>query len=73
MNVETFQGRRSVLRDCCVIEDNTVLAPETVVPPFTRYGGSPGMHVGDVPECQVDLMIDFTRSYYQHFQPIKIV
>ncbi|XP_060530384.1 dynactin subunit 5 [Cylas formicarius] len=63
-------GRRCILKDCCVIEDNTVLAPETVVPPFTRYSGSPGKQVGDLPECQADLMIDFTRSYYQHFQPV---
>ncbi|XP_025829241.1 dynactin subunit 5 [Agrilus planipennis] len=62
-------GRRCHLRDCCVIEDNTILAPETVVPPFTRYSGSPGIQVGEVPECQQDLMIDFTRSYYQHFVP----
>ncbi|EFA02593.1 dynactin subunit 5 [Tribolium castaneum] len=66
-------GRRCILKDCCVIEDNTVLAPETVVPPFTRYGGSPGMNIGDLPECQADLMVDYTRSYYQHFQPTKII
>nr|CAD7257587.1 unnamed protein product [Timema shepardi]CAD7576438.1 unnamed protein product [Timema californicum] len=62
-------GRRCVLKDCCMIEDNTVLPPETVVPPFTRYGGSPGVCVGDVPECMQDLMLDYTRNYYQHFLP----
>ena len=31
-----------MLKDCCKIEDNTVLAPETVVPPFTVFSGSPG-------------------------------
>ena len=36
------QGRRSVLKDCCAIADNTVLPPETVVPPFTIFSGSPG-------------------------------
>lgn len=67
-----LQGRRSVLKDCCIIEDNTILPPETVVPPFTRYAGSPGRCVGDAPECTQDHMIDFTRSYYQHFVPNKI-
>lgn len=52
-----------------MVEDNTVLGPETVVPPFMRYGGSPGMPVGDLPECTQDLMQDFTRSYYEHFVP----
>ncbi|KAK4887563.1 hypothetical protein RN001_003834 [Aquatica leii] len=66
-------GRRCVLKDCCIIEDNAIIAPETIIPPFTRYGGSPGMEVGSVPECQQDLMIDFTRSYYQHFVPARIL
>ncbi|RZC43146.1 dynactin subunit 5 [Asbolus verrucosus] len=66
-------GRRCILKDCCVIEDNTILAPETVVPPFTRCRGSPGTNVSDLPECQADLMVDYTRSYYQHFQPNKII
>lgn len=66
-------GRRCVLKDCCVIADDSILAPETVVPPFTRYSGSPAMQVGEVQECQQDLMIDFTRSYYQHFVPARII
>lgn len=62
-------GRRSVLKDCCAIADNTVLAPETVVPPFTLYSGSPGIFTSELPECTQDLMIDITKSYYQHFIP----
>ena len=42
------QGRRSVLKDCCAIADNTVLPPETVVPPFTIFSGSPGNCFGGV-------------------------
>ncbi|XP_047001341.1 uncharacterized protein LOC124618910 [Schistocerca americana] len=64
-------GRRCVLKDCCMIEDDTVLPPETVVPSFTRYAGSPGVCVGELPECTQDLMIEFTRNYYQHFLPAK--
>jgi len=60
------------LKDCCVIDDNTILAPETVVPSFTRYNGNPGIQENEVPECQMDLMIDYTKSYYQHFLPAKI-
>uniref|UniRef100_A0A1B6DP10 Dynactin subunit 5 n=1 Tax=Clastoptera arizonana TaxID=38151 RepID=A0A1B6DP10_9HEMI len=64
-------GRRCVLKDCCMIEDNTILAPETVVPSYTVYSGSPGLCTGELPECTQELMIDFTRSYYQHFLPLK--
>ena len=64
-------GRRSVLKDCCAIADNTVLPPETVVPPFTIFGGSPGIFTGNLPECMQDIMTDVTKSYYQHFVPLK--
>ncbi|XP_065220090.1 dynactin subunit 5 [Planococcus citri] len=62
-------GRRCILKDCSMIADGTVLPPETVVPSFARYGGSPGVYVGELPECTQELMIDYTRSYYQHFVP----
>lgn len=65
-------GRRSVLKDCCAIADNTVLPPETVVPPFTLYSGSPGVFTSELPECTQDLMMDITKSYYQHFLPDSI-
>ena len=42
-------GRRCVLKDCCVIEDNSVLSPETVVPTFARYSGSPGLAINAIP------------------------
>nr|QBH72931.1 dynactin subunit P25 [Liposcelis bostrychophila] len=64
-------GRRCVLKDGCMIEDNTILPPETVVPSFTRVGGS-GVAVDELPECTQDLMIDFTKTYYQHFLPVKV-
>nr|QBH72928.1 dynactin subunit P25 [Frankliniella cephalica] len=62
-------GRRCILKDCCYIEDNTVLPPETVVPSFSRYAGSPGVCVGELPECTQELMVDLTKNYYQHFLP----
>ncbi|ELU09048.1 hypothetical protein CAPTEDRAFT_176585 [Capitella teleta] len=62
-------GRRCILKDCCAIADNTVLPPETVVPSFTVFSGSPGVFTSELPECTQDLMIDVTRSYYQHFKP----
>ena len=67
-----LQGRRCVLKDCSMIEDNTILPPETVVPSFTKFGGSPGLCIGELPECTQEMMTDFTRSYYQHFIPRKM-
>ncbi len=65
-----LQGRRCILKDCCVIEDNAVLPPETVVPTFTRYGGSPAARVADLPECTQDVMVEFTKNYYKNFVPV---
>ncbi|XP_075220077.1 dynactin 5, p25 subunit [Lycorma delicatula] len=66
-------GRRCILKDCCRIADNTILPPETVVPPFTMYSGSPGLCVDELPEVTQDIMVDFTRSYYQHFVPAPLI
>ena len=66
-----LQGRRCVLKDCCMIEDGAIVPPETVVPTFTRYGGSPASKVGELPECTQDMMTDFTKSYYKKFTPVK--
>lgn len=42
---------RSVVKDCCIIEDGTVIPPDMVVPPFSRVRGVPGRVVGCLPEC----------------------
>ncbi|GFW41307.1 dynactin subunit 5 [Trichonephila clavipes] len=65
-----FVGRRCVLKDCCMIADNSVLSQETVVPAFSMYSGSPGMYTKELPECTQDLMMDFTKGYYQHFKAL---
>ena len=62
-----IQGRRCILKDCCMIADNTVLPSETVVSPFTVYSGSPGHCTDELPEATQDLMIDYTKSFYQHY------
>jgi dynactin-5 len=63
-------GRRCVLKDCAMVADNTVLAAETIVPSFAIYKGSPGLHTEDQPDCIQDLMMEYTKSYYQHFLPL---
>jgi len=62
-------GRHCVLKDCCLIADNTVLPQGTVVPAFAVYSGSPGLFSSELPECTQDIMIDFTKGYYEHFKP----
>lgn len=68
----SLQGRRSVLKDCCYIEDGAVVPPETIVPSFTRFAGSPATCIEELPECTLDLMVDFTKNYYEHFLPARV-
>ena len=65
------QSRSCILKDCCRIEDNTVLPPETIVPPFMIYAGNPGQCVGELPPSTQEIMSEVTRGVYQHFKPIK--
>ncbi len=63
------QAKRSILKDCCIIEDGTVIPPDTVVPAFAVMSGNPGRQVGEAPEAMEDLMTEYTRSFYRHFKP----
>ena len=42
---------RSKIHDCVIIEKNTVIPPDMVIPPFSRVRGNPGKIVGSLPEC----------------------
>lgn len=73
------QGRRCTIRDCCIIEDGAVVPPETTVASFMKFTAK-GMIQGDqgnpnfVPPAMQDLMVDFTKSYYENFRsalPVK--
>mmetsp|Transcript_2454 Transcript_2454/g.3588 ORF Transcript_2454/g.3588 Transcript_2454/m.3588 type:complete len:202 (+) Transcript_2454:115-720(+) len=60
-------GKRSMVSSCVKILDNTVLAPNTVCPPFTVFGGSPGKVVGRLPPSFQHYCIDQTVTFYKNF------
>ena len=45
-------GPRSVIKDCAVIRDGTVLGSDGVIPPFAIVGGRPGLIGGDTGESR---------------------
>ncbi|XP_003739899.1 dynactin subunit 5 [Galendromus occidentalis] len=62
-------GRKAVLRDCCMIADNSVVSPETTVPSYAIYAGVPARYAGELPGPCQDIMADYTNSYYLNFIP----
>ncbi len=45
------QSARCILKDCCHIEPGTVLAPDTVIPPYALVRGVPGQYIACVRAC----------------------
>ncbi|XP_073821843.1 dynactin 5, p25 subunit [Musca autumnalis] len=65
-------GRRCVLKDCCIIEDGAVLPPETTVGSYMRFTAKGTIEGGQgnpnfVPTAMQDHMVDYTKSFYEHF------
>ena len=64
-----LQGPRCILRDCCCLQDGTVLAADTVVPPFAMFGGSPGVLICELPECTPELFQEKATNAFERFKP----
>merc|ERR1712154_397299 len=68
-------GEGSVINNKCVVEDcgmvmeNTVLAPGTVVPPYTVFAGNPGRCIGRLPPTFDMIMNEHTHAFYAAFKP----
>jgi len=43
-------GKFSIIKDCVRIEEGTVVAPNTIIPPYSRVAGRPGVVVEELPE-----------------------
>ena len=60
-------GRFAIIKDCARILDGSVVAPNTVIPSFSIFAGSPATMVGELPEtfsesCEAK-MKDFSRRF----------
>ncbi|KAJ3237046.1 hypothetical protein HDU81_010049 [Chytriomyces hyalinus] len=62
-------GRFAIIKDCAQILDNTVIAPNCIIPSFSVYGGNPGLLVEELPECWPQVMEKEAKLYYSIFTP----
>jgi dynactin-5 len=63
---------RTILKDFCVVEANTVILADTVVPPFTIVGGDPGKMIGEVAESMSTVGPQDAIARYKAFLPKDI-
>ena len=67
--------KNSIISNRCQIQDNSmiledsVLAPDTVVPSFSVYGGRPARFLGELTEAMPFIMKDFTLDFIRKFKP----
>eukprot|EP00823_Brevimastigomonas_motovehiculus_P005950 TRINITY_DN463_c0_g2_i1.p1 TRINITY_DN463_c0_g2~~TRINITY_DN463_c0_g2_i1.p1 ORF type:complete len:252 (-),score=77.58 TRINITY_DN463_c0_g2_i1:58-813(-) len=62
-------SKRCILSACCRVEDDSILAPGTVVPPFTVFSGNPARMMGRLPETYELTAREHAMEYYKYFLP----
>jgi dynactin-5 len=62
-------GPRCIISPCCEILDGSVLAANSVTPPFSIWSGIPAVQVGKLPESYQLVWQEHTRAFYRNFQP----
>jgi dynactin-5 len=63
-------GHRSVLKDNCKILDGSVVPADTVIPPFTVWGGRPAVMVGELPETSMIIHKELAVQFFRNFQGV---
>ncbi|KAJ1341551.1 hypothetical protein BSLG_003974 [Batrachochytrium salamandrivorans] len=57
-------GRFVVIKDCVKILDGSVVPANTIIPPFSVYGGNPAKLVDEWTEAAQEIMQEDTVQYY---------
>jgi len=62
-------SKRVTIKDCCYIEAGTIIAPDTVIPPFSRVRGCPGKIVeeGLMPESIATIFVEECMDSFSKF------
>mmetsp|Transcript_14528 Transcript_14528/g.16791 ORF Transcript_14528/g.16791 Transcript_14528/m.16791 type:complete len:179 (-) Transcript_14528:27-563(-) len=65
-------NERAIINDCCMIEDNSVVEADAVVPSFTVYGGKPATFKGLLTESFPMIMKQKNETYFSRFTEIDL-
>lgn len=60
-------GKRCLIKDVVIIEEGTILGDDTVVPPFSRVKGRPGLVVEELPPSAATDLQNAALDTYQSF------
>lgn len=60
-------GKRCLIKDVCIIEEGSIVGDDTVVPPFSRVKGRPGLVVEELPPSAAMDLQDAALEMYQSF------
>ena len=60
-------GPRCIIKDCCYIEEDSVLGSDTVIPPFSRVRGNPAKVVEELPPSAALELQELSQRVYQDF------
>lgn len=61
-------GRFVIIKDCARILDGSVVAPNTVIPSFSIFAGSPATLIGELPETFSETSETKMKDFYQRFR-----
>ncbi|KAJ1999530.1 hypothetical protein H4R26_005023 [Coemansia thaxteri] len=64
-------GRFTIIKDCCIIEDGTVVAPNSVIPSFSLLSAGPPAKISaQLPESIQDVIEAQSKDKYAKFVPV---
>ena len=83
-----FQSHRCIINENVKILDDSLITPDTIIPPFSVYGGKPGeliayehnlylfliaIYIGELPETTFMIHKQDAINYYNSFVPQAVV
>lgn len=62
-----------MIKDCCYIKANSVISPDTIIPPFSIVEGNPARVVGEWILSATQLMTEVCQSFFDNYLPETVL